>query len=506
MPRSGVILTLAGRRHWPSRARAGSRPYRWSIRAAIARAAVCQRRRRQRARHPAGHSGSARWRCWPMGREPLLIAAIASLGDPRAADPRAARRPGAHQSDYPLAGVMGAVVFLVALAAWPVANRLRESEALVRRQEVDLANLAQLSQYIVQHLRESILVVDPRDRIRLINESAAQMLGDRVAVPGALLGEVSPRLLYLLSTWRAGQDAAPLAGEDPRRAEPGTIVAADGARVIEPHFAPLGHRTAGAGAGLPGGHRHARRDGAAVEARGAGAAQRQHRARDPQSGRRDEPRRAAAGGIRHAGRGRPPAHRDHAQQRAARQRHHRQRAAALAPRAAATGAPAAGRVVRGFREEFCETLQCRRPGSQVIGDAGIEVARRPRPAAPDRLEPVRERAQARHGPGRRARRCGSASAGWPAAAGRSWKWSIAVRASAPPTSSASSSPSSRAARAARASGLFLARELAESNAATLLYEPREGGGSLFRLVFADPRRWAAASCSALKSPDWPPAG
>ena len=67
---------------------------------------------------------------------------------------------------------------MIALLTWPVANRLRESEALVRRQELDLANLAQLSQYIVQHLRESILVVDAQDRIRLINESAAQILGD----------------------------------------------------------------------------------------------------------------------------------------------------------------------------------------------------------------------------------------------------------------------------------------------------------------------------------------
>jgi two-component system, NtrC family, sensor histidine kinase PilS len=38
-------------------------------------------------------------------------------------------------------------------------------------------------------------------------------------------------------------------------------------------------------------------------------------------------------------------------------------------------------------------------------------------------------------------------------------------------------------------GLFLARELAQTNGATLLYEPRAGGGSTFRLVFADPRRW-----------------
>jgi len=38
-------------------------------------------------------------------------------------------------------------------------------------------------------------------------------------------------------------------------------------------------------------------------------------------------------------------------------------------------------------------------------------------------------------------------------------------------------------------GLFLARELAQTNGATLLYEPRSGGGSIFRLIFADPQRW-----------------
>src|SRR5271155_4403963 len=101
---------------------------------------------------------------------------------------------------------MGAVVVLVAWVSWPVATRLRDSEALVRRQEIDLANLAQLSQYIVQHLRESILVIDAQDRIRLINESAAHILGDTSAFPEALLGEASPRLLYLLETWRQNQN------------------------------------------------------------------------------------------------------------------------------------------------------------------------------------------------------------------------------------------------------------------------------------------------------------
>jgi two-component system sensor histidine kinase PilS (NtrC family) len=38
-------------------------------------------------------------------------------------------------------------------------------------------------------------------------------------------------------------------------------------------------------------------------------------------------------------------------------------------------------------------------------------------------------------------------------------------------------------------GLFIARELCQLNRAILLYEPRAGGGSLFRVVFSDPQRW-----------------
>jgi two-component system sensor histidine kinase PilS (NtrC family) len=134
-------------------------------------------------------------------------------------------------NSYATSGLLGAVLFVTAGAASFAASRMRESEALVRQKDVDLANLAELSQYIVQHLRESLLVVDAADKIRLINESAAEILGDNHAVPGALVGEVSPRLLYSLSTWRQ---------RDQGDESPSSFVAADGARVIQPHFAPLG--------------------------------------------------------------------------------------------------------------------------------------------------------------------------------------------------------------------------------------------------------------------------
>ncbi len=137
---------------------------------------------------------------------------------------------------YATAGLLGLVLFTIAGAASYVAGRMRESEALVRQKDVDLADLADLSQYIVQHLRESLLVVDAADKIRLINESAAEILGDNYAIPGALIGEVSPRLLYSLTTWRHSERS---------EVSPSSFVAADGARVIQPHFAPLGGASPG---------------------------------------------------------------------------------------------------------------------------------------------------------------------------------------------------------------------------------------------------------------------
>ena len=38
-------------------------------------------------------------------------------------------------------------------------------------------------------------------------------------------------------------------------------------------------------------------------------------------------------------------------------------------------------------------------------------------------------------------------------------------------------------------GLFISRELCQVNRAVLLYEPRSGGGTVFRIVFSDPQRW-----------------
>ncbi|HET7203798.1 MAG TPA: ATP-binding protein [Steroidobacteraceae bacterium] len=134
-------------------------------------------------------------------------------------------------SDFLITGFTGATLFAITLLAVPLARRLRESEALVKQREIDIANLNELNQFIVQHLRESILVVDQSDRVRLINETAARLLKGAPVLNGTPLALVSPRLAYLLDAWRRQTSD--------RRDGNGEVVGADGGTTIRPHFVAL---------------------------------------------------------------------------------------------------------------------------------------------------------------------------------------------------------------------------------------------------------------------------
>jgi two-component system sensor histidine kinase PilS (NtrC family) len=483
----GVLLAAIGRRHWPSRA---ALVFGHLLVDSLSIAVLLYA-------SGGASSGLGILLVIPVlamtlladGREPLLIASIASLAI--LAQQIAAQLAGvAASSEYPVAGVMGAVVFLVALAAWPVAARLGESEALVRRHELDLANLAQLSQYIVQHLRESILVVDPTDRVRLINESAAQMLGERVAVPGALLGEVSPRLLYLLSMWRGGRDTPPGDAGARQRVEPGTFVAADGARVIEPHFAPLGtERPAPVLVFLEDtGAIAAKVQQSKLAALGRLSASIAHEIRNPvgamshaaqllaESGTlAEEDRRLTA--IMRSNAARISGIIDNVLQLSRREPSRPERLQL-------------GEWCEAFREEFCETLQTPPARLEISGDTDIEVS-----ADPGQLHQIVWNLchnALTHGSDGSAGHAAQIRLGRLAGSGRPFL-EIVDRGPGIGAADIERVFEPFFTRGARGTGLglFLSRELAESNGATLLYEPNEGGGSRFRIVFSDPRRWRA---------------
>src|SRR5688572_33098679 len=413
-------------------------------------------------------------------RDTFLLAAMAALA-------LLAQQIGGHVTgtaniaDYSASGILGGIVFLVALLAWPVARRLRDTEATVRRQQVDLANLAQLSQYIVQHLRESIVVVDHENRIRLINETAAAMLGDRGAYPGALLGEASPQLLYLLETWRQ-RTATPAAPSH-------TFVAADGGHVIPPHFAPLGGSE-------PSPVIVFLEDTELLAAKiqqsklaglGRLSASIAHEIRNP------------VGAMSHAAQllGESPSLSDEDKRLTEIIRTNGDRVRQIIENVMSMARRENSRPERlilgawleGFREEFCATMQVkpeRLAISSLLGDVEIQ-------ADPSQLrqivwnlcenaikygahEPHSEVIELRVG------RMASTARPFLEVADRGPGIAVQHREKI-------FEPFFTGNERGTGLGLFLARELAQTNGATLLYEPRTSGGSLFRLVFRDPERW-----------------
>ncbi len=392
---------------------------------------------------------------------------------------------GAPSTDYTTAGVLGAVLFLIALSAWPIANRLRESEALVRRQEVDLANLAQLSQYIIQHLRESILVIDAQDRIRLINESAAHILGDTNAVPEALLGEASPRLLYLLETWRQNEGNTavfPVLDQ--------TFVAADGARVIRANFAPLGTTNpAPVIAFLEDTSLLAEKvQQSKLAALGRLSASIAHEIRNP------------VGAMSHAAQllGESTVLSDGEKRLTEIMRTNANRVSTIINNVLRLSKREETRFERvslegwmeDFHTEFCETMQL--PPSRVITSK----------ASPDvdvRVDPSQLR-QIVWNLCENALKHGATGSDDEVVEIRHGRLSPTGRPFLQVMDRGAGVNAEHAERIfepfysggkGTGLGLFLARELAQTNGATLLYEPRHGGGSIFRLVFADPRRWEA---------------
>jgi two-component system sensor histidine kinase PilS (NtrC family) len=137
------------------------------------------------------------------------------------------------------AGVTGAIMLVIALAIQPIVRRVTETEELARQRGIDLENLAQLNDYIIQNLREAIIVVDGRQTIRLINQAATEQLGLENLQAGDHLSKASPEIHKLLQDWQNSELA--LSRDVP------SFMSADRSTVINAHFAPLGSPEKSAG-------------------------------------------------------------------------------------------------------------------------------------------------------------------------------------------------------------------------------------------------------------------
>jgi two-component system sensor histidine kinase PilS (NtrC family) len=163
-----------------------------------------------------------------VGRTALLFAAIASLTV-------LTERIYAHISGafantaYMQAGMLGVSFFALALLAHRLGTRAAESEQLATQRGSDLANLAQLNDFVIQQMRAGILVIDDVETIQIMNEAAWVLLGMPVAMRHYPLEECAPPLAHQYRAWL----------KNPARKRP-DFRATSGGRDLRATFTPMG--------------------------------------------------------------------------------------------------------------------------------------------------------------------------------------------------------------------------------------------------------------------------
>ena len=118
-------------------------------------------------------------------------------------------------TEYVQAGLLSIGYFTTAWVAHTLARYLVATEQLVAQREIDLANMAEVSQLVIQDMQDGVLVIDEHGLIRQYNARAEAMLGSlrQPQYRELNLKKYAPLLAQRLEEWRRN----PVAGFDPMR-------------------------------------------------------------------------------------------------------------------------------------------------------------------------------------------------------------------------------------------------------------------------------------------------
>jgi len=102
---------------------------------------------------------------------------------------------------YTHSGILGATLLSTALIANVLSQRSLESAALAEQRSLDLANLEQLNDYIIQHMQTGIMVIDESSHVRMCNRAARKLLNLSHSSTKQPLTDICPALDEQMSLW-----------------------------------------------------------------------------------------------------------------------------------------------------------------------------------------------------------------------------------------------------------------------------------------------------------------
>lgn len=160
------------------------------------------------------------------GRIGLLIAAVAAIGMLALTFYLSLLR-NTPAPQFVQAGALGALCFAAAIFLQSLASRLQQSEFLAEQRAVDVASLEALNALILQRMRTGILVLDKQHRVLLANQGALSMLG-RSKLEHKLLDPHCPELVQRLQQWQHNPTLRPQ-----------SLQAIPDGPLLQPSFIPL---------------------------------------------------------------------------------------------------------------------------------------------------------------------------------------------------------------------------------------------------------------------------
>jgi two-component system sensor histidine kinase PilS (NtrC family) len=126
---------------------------------------------------------------------------------------------------YAQAGLLCAAYFAVAWLAHELAKYAIASEELAARREIDLENMAHVSEHVIRDMQDGVLVVDGEGVIRQFNARAERILGPMPDRRDVALSEYAPAVAKRFSAWRADEYGAEAAADT-------NVTAEIGARIV----------------------------------------------------------------------------------------------------------------------------------------------------------------------------------------------------------------------------------------------------------------------------------
>jgi len=133
---------------------------------------------------------------------------------------------------YTQMGLLGIGLFTTAGLTQLLAQRLRATEALAQQRGVDLANLAEVNDLIIQRMHSGVLACDQDGKVRMLNKAARGFLGIPAdASDKLMLADLSPELAGQFRQWR---EKSSNAGR--------SIIRSRSGYALLPRFVPVGER------------------------------------------------------------------------------------------------------------------------------------------------------------------------------------------------------------------------------------------------------------------------